>query len=120
MGGRLGVTQGDNVKLRDDEGSGAWETERGVLQGERQSPVERGSPTSTASAGSSCSSTTEMDGSECAGVLNSGTEAVLSCVETVSDWCAGLPSAWVSSESTSLTGEKQRETFTVSFLFWDD
>lgn len=115
MGGMQGVTQGDNVKLSDDEGSGAWETGGGVLQG------ERGSSTS-ASAGLSCSSTIEMDGSECAGAggLNSGTEAVLFCVETVSGWCAGLPSAWVSSESTSLTGEKQRETFTVSFLFLDD
>lgn len=89
VGGWLGVTQGDSVKLRDDEGSGAWEIGRGVLQEERESLGERGRSTSTALAGSSCSSTTEIDGSESAGVgmgvLNSGGEAVFSCVETVSD-----------------------------------
>lgn len=113
--GWLGVPQGDNVKLRHDEGSGAWETARGVLHRERESLGESGRSTSTASAGSSCSSTTEMEGSECTGVglLNSGTGTAFSCVETV-------PSAWVTSESTSVTGEKQRETFTVSFLFWVD
>lgn len=99
MGGRVGVMHGDNVKLRHNEGSGACDTGRGVLQG----------VTSTASAGSSW--TTEMNGSECVGAFDSG---------TVSDWHAGFPSAWVPCESTSLTGEKQRETFTVSFLFWVD
>lgn len=121
MEGWLGVTQGDNMKLR-DWGSGAWDTAGVGLHGERESLGERGRSTSTASAGSSCSSTTEMDGSERTGVavLNSGTEAAFSSVGTVSDGRAGLPSGWLSSESASLTGEKQRETFTVSFLFWDD
>lgn len=86
MGGWQGVTQGVNMKLRDAEGSGAWETAGGDLHGERESRGETGRSTSTPSAGSSCSSTTEMDGSECTsmGVLNAGTEAAFSCVETVS------------------------------------
>ena len=113
-GGEVG---GDNMRLRDGEGSGAWETGRGVLQGERESLEERGRSTSTASEGSSCSMTTEMDGSERTGVgvLSSGTAAVFSCMETAG--CAGLFSGRVSSERTSLAGEKQRETFL--FLFRD-
>lgn len=59
------------------------------------------------------SSTTEMDGSE-------GKSVGIPSSETVSDWHLGLPWGWLSSESTSLTGEKQRETFTASFLLWDD
>lgn len=101
------------MKLRLDEGSGAWEAGRGVLQGERGSLGERGRSMLTASAGSSCSSATEMDGSEGTGV------AVLDS-RTVSARRSGLPSGWVSSENTSFTGEKHRETFPVSFLFWDD
>ena len=115
MGGWQGLTQGDSVKLRDDEGSGAWQTGGGDLQG------EAARTTSTASTGSSCSSTTVMDGSECTGmsVLASGTEAGFSCVETVSVCCEELPSGWASSESTTFAGEKHRETFPVSCLFWD-
>lgn len=107
MRARLGLTKGDNMKLGLDEGSGVWETGGSALQG------ERGRWTWTASAGVPCSSTTEMEGSECkcVGMLTS---------ETFSDWHSGLPLGWLSSESTSLTGEKQRETFTASFLFWDD
>lgn len=101
----LGATQG-NDKLK-HEGSGAWETDGSILQG------GRGRPILTASTGLPFSSITEMDGGECksVGMLNS---------ETVSDWHLGLPWGWLSSESTSLTGEKRRETFTASFLLWDD
>ena len=91
IGGWLGVTQGDNVKLR-----------HAVISGE--SLGERSLPSS---------STTEIDGSDCTGVamLISG---------AVSDWRVGHPSGWVMSESTSFTCEKQRETLTVSFLSWND
>lgn len=93
MRGWLGVVQGDSVKLGADEGSGALETAGGDLHGERESLGETGRSILTASAGSSCSSITEMDGSECTGgaVLSSETVAGFSCVETVPVCCAGLP-----------------------------
>lgn len=100
---RLGVTQGDKVKLR-PEGSGARDTGGSALQGEGRRS------TSTASAGVP-SSTTEMDGSAC--------KCGIVLTSTFSDWQPGLPSGWLTSESTSLTGEKQRETSAVSFLLWD-
>lgn len=115
MGEDRGGWQGDSVKLRADEGSGVLLTGGGDLHGERESLGESGMSTSTASAGSSCSWMKQMDGSERTGmgVSDSGTGEVLSCMET-----AGFSSGWVLSEGTSLTGEKQRETFTVSFLLW--
>jgi len=111
VGGWLRVSQGDNVKLRDDEGSGASGTGRGVLHRERESLGERARSLLTVSAGSSCSSTTKIDGSGGTGV------AVLSFTETVSAWCAWLASGWATFDRTSLTGVKQRETFTEFFLF---
>lgn len=102
----LGVTQGDNMKLRADEASGDWETEAGVLQG------ERGRSKST---GWSCSLTTEIVGSNWIDLSSSGTES--SCVET--DSGCWIPSGRVSTESTSLTGEKQTEMFVVPFLSGD-
>lgn len=101
--GWLGVAQGDSVKLGADEGSGAGGT-AGCLHGEPGTAGLTGLSTVTSSAGS------RIAGRSC------GTEGM--SVKTFSDTCAGHPSGWVSSEITSLTGEKSIEMFTMSLLLW--